>query len=302
MIIIRGRNIQQILPDAMYRLRVQGVERGGVVMFPEPVTTVYERPDERVCFWAERNADPFYQLFAALRMLNGAEWRSYFGFDQLSEIVRILLSGQEPVLSMWDPREGNYAPKDLQAIFNFAQDGRLDMTVTNRSSDMLWGAYGASVVKLSYLHEFVARAVDVSPGVLRHVCASLHARKEELAKVMRLSDVAYDGIWPRNVWLRDPYQKGLARPFPLMTLPWEEWLEELKMFLSDPFAIGFKDPFFRRVAIPMMRAHKAYFDKSDTAIRLLKRGVYASDWKLAGIEWIERGRTSERRGTGTNSN
>jgi len=60
--------------------------------------------------------------------------------------------------------------------------------------------------------------------------------------------------------------------------------------------VGFRDHFFRRVAIPMLKAHQAFKKVSnpsrfDAALAELDN-VAATDWKLAGVEWIERRRAA----------
>ncbi|MFA5510813.1 MAG: thymidylate synthase [Candidatus Kapaibacterium sp.] len=334
MIVIKARNVQQALPTALDALRGSGVRResrnGPVIMFPEPVTTVYARPAERVLYWAERDANPFFHLIESLWMLDGRNdvesvaryvenmrnysddgvtfhgaygfrWRRHFFEDQLPKIIRALQANPDDrrqVLSMWDAeadlgRQGKDLPCNLQAVFQIACDGRLDMTVTNRSNDIIWGAYGANAVHFSYLHEFVARAVGVEQGVYRQVSANFHAYVSVLEKVQDLAD-AVDPLLPADLrWLgKDPYASGEVEPYPLMSTPWEEWLAELNMFMSEPDAVGFRDPFFRRVAIPMARAHARFRQRTDPArferAREELENVAASDWKMAARQWINR--------------
>lgn len=329
--VIKARNVQQALPEALYQLNREGVEResrnGPVRMFPEPVTTVYLRPAERVMFWAERDCNPFFHLVESLWMLAGRRdveyvaryvermrtysddgkvfhgaygfrWRNFFFDDQLPKIINALKANPDDrrqVLSMWDAdadlgRSGKDLPCNLQAVFQVASDGRLDMMVTNRSNDLVWGAYGANAVHFSYLHEYVARSVGVPQGVYRQVSANFHAYKDVLAKVAPLADYAPDPL--TGAPTPDPYAAEAVEPFPLMSLPREEWDAELKMFMEEPDALGFRDPFFRKVAIPMSQAHAAYKAKDfDGAMDALGR-VAASDWRLAAIEWIERRRAA----------
>ena len=332
--VIKARNVQQALPEALYQLSFEGVRRdsrnGPVFMFPEPVTTVYLRPAERVLFWAERDANPFFHLMESLWMLGGRNdveyvarfvermrsysddgvtfhgaygfrWRQHFFEDQLPRIVAALKANRDDrrqVLSMWDAdadlgRQGKDLPCNLQAIFQIACDGRLDMTVTNRSNDLIWGAYGANAVHFSYLHEYVARSVGVEQGIYRQVSANFHAYEDVLSKVAPLADYAPDPLTGKET--PDPYAAGIAEPFPLMSIEPEAWNQELMMFLSEPDAVGFRDPFFRRVAIPMLKAHQAFKrtgpDRFDAALAELDN-VAATDWKLAGVEWIERRRAA----------
>lgn len=73
--VIYGRNVHDILPKALKLLFDEGVRResrnGPVLQYPGPVTTVYDRPNERVVFWPERDANPFFHLYESLWMLAG---------------------------------------------------------------------------------------------------------------------------------------------------------------------------------------------------------------------------------------
>lgn len=350
MITIRARNVGRALPEALRQLRRLGVERdsrnGPVRMFPEPVATVYERPDERVMFWPERDANPFFHLYESLWMLGGwndvesvaryvermrtfsddgrkfhgaygYRWVHHFGFNQLDTIIEALQNNPDDrrqVLSMWDAsadlgRQGKDLPCNLQATFQVACDGRLDMMVTNRSNDMVWGAYGANAVHFSYLHEYVARCAGYAQGVYRQVSANFHAYKGTLALVQRLADEAEDPIFtmafPDKSWWadRDPYEETVS-PFPLMTLPKKEWDDELDAFLNSQFekpgvrTRNFQDPFFEMVAQPMSAAYFLWRDKSDPyrythAFEVLD-SVVAPDWKKAGREWLLRRHLKEQ--------
>lgn len=328
--VIRTRNVHQALPLGLSLLNHEGVQRdsrnGPVLVFPEPVTTVYERPAERVVFWPSRDANPFFHLMESLWMLAGRNdveyvaqyvqrmrsfsddgvtfhgaygyrWRQHFDFDQLRAIIKALSRDKDcrrQVLSMWDARadlgrEGKDLPCNLQAVFQIATDGRLDMMVTNRSNDIVWGAYGANAVHFSYLHEFVARAVGVEQGVYRQVSANLHGYVAVLDQVKDLPAYAPD---PLGHPTPDPYVTGLVEPFPLMTIEPGAWMDELLMFLSNPEAVGFRDPFFRRVAVPMHLAHEAYKRGSGetkfTEATVLLKTVAATDWQLAAADWIDR--------------
>lgn len=73
--VINTRNVHQVLPFALQILASEGVHRdsrnGPVLQYPRPVTTVYHKPLERVLFWPERDANPFFHLYESLWMLAG---------------------------------------------------------------------------------------------------------------------------------------------------------------------------------------------------------------------------------------
>ena len=72
--VIRERNINGVFNIAVMNLRVthslieMDSRNGKVYMFPEPVTSVYKRPNERVLFSPERNCNPFFHFIEGLWM------------------------------------------------------------------------------------------------------------------------------------------------------------------------------------------------------------------------------------------
>lgn len=71
------RNVHQALPVALAVLRAQGEERdsrnGPVLQSPMPVTTQYDCPRERVLFWSDRDANPFFHFMESMWMLGGRD-------------------------------------------------------------------------------------------------------------------------------------------------------------------------------------------------------------------------------------
>jgi len=157
------RNVNEALSDGLMYLRVAGTKQnsrnGPVLVAPEPVTTVYSQPRERVLFSPLRNANPFFHLMEALWMLagrNDLEWPAYFnskfaqysddgvtvhgaygdrwrgglGFDQLAVIVEELKKNPESrrcVLQMWDATttgEGGYLAGDYDDLHKAIDGGK----------------------------------------------------------------------------------------------------------------------------------------------------------------------------------
>ena len=74
---IEGHNPHCVLPVAArvvaQHCRPRQSRYGPVLVHDGPVTTSYDRPAERVIFWAARDANPFFHLFEALWMLQGRD-------------------------------------------------------------------------------------------------------------------------------------------------------------------------------------------------------------------------------------
>lgn len=86
--VIKARNVNAAYMQGLSLLRSDGVRQGSrageVLVMPTPVTTVYERPTERVLFEPNRDANPFFHLGEALWMLagrNDARWLDRFVSD-----------------------------------------------------------------------------------------------------------------------------------------------------------------------------------------------------------------------------
>lgn len=224
----------------------------------------------------------------------GHRWRNHFGFDQLDLIIEALKKNPDDrrqVLQMWDAKadlgkEGKDFPCNTQVYFSIVH-GKLDMTVCNRSNDIIWGAYGANAVHFSVLQEYMASSIGVEVGIYYQMSNNYHAYLKTFEPIEELSQMA-----GQDMWTYDPYVCKTVEPFPLMSTPKEIWDQDLDVFMKDGPIIGFRDPFFRRVATPIYLAHRAYKDgqgeeRYEQALEILEQ-CGAKDWKLACEEWIQR--------------
>lgn len=312
------RNAHEALPvllDRMLKLGVEDNSRNGPVLrLDGPTLICYERPMERVVFWAERDANPFFHLMEAMWMLAGREdaefltqyvsrmkdysdngktfngaygkrWRSHFGHDQLDVICGQL--GADPqcrrqVLQMWDARadQRNPACRDLPCnthCYFSIHEGRLDMTVCNRSNDLLWGCLGANVVHFSVLQEYMAERIGVPVGRYYQFTNNLHAYK-----------FALDGGIEQVTGLQglpSPYELGEVRPWPLALGTGVAFKEDLKR-LDVPQE--YESEYFRCVVGPAQKVHKVYKLHGPEAALPLCAAILAADWRMAATEWLQR--------------
>ena len=179
----------------------------------------------------------------------------------------------------------------------------LDMTVFNRSNDLIWGCLGANVVHFSILQEYIAAHLGVEVGVYNQVTNNLHVytnnwKPEE---------------WLRSDWLRTPvvnsdiesniyYSYAEPKLCPLVKDPkvfdeevWdfvqlnypkegtnpEVWIDNLREDLYD-------DQFLSCVAKPMMLAYHSHKLGNHGAAGFYLREIEADDWRIAATNWIER--------------
>lgn len=228
----------------------------------------------------------------------GYRWREFFGFDQLAEIIKLIhddKTTRRAVLTMWSPagdlvpanggEEGAKASKDVpcntQVFFDPTQ-GVLDMTVCNRSNDIVWGCYGANLVHMSFLHEFVALATGLPTGTYTQISNNFHAYVDR-PDVARL----FEGFVPDDRYTDFNSLIG-GQHHSIMSTAWEEYLAECALFAEAPTAGHWDDPFLRHVAGPMMEAYAMYkADDLDAALKHCWR-IQAPDWQAAAAEWFQR--------------
>ena len=315
------RNVSDALPNVIAALQQEGVEResrnGPVLMFPTPVTTIYQKPLERVLFYPQRDANPYFHLMESLWMLGGRNdtaflcrfvasmkdfsddgktfhaayghrWRQHFGMDQLEIIADMLKkdpTDRRAILSMWDAnvdglgRTSKDFPCNMQAMFSIDNEKKLNMLVSNRSNDIIWGAYGANAVHFSYLLEFMAAAIGVEVGVYYQMSNNFHAYKATMEKGM------FEPARP------NPYAEEGLKHIPLVNTDMQTWHQDLLMFLTEGPIVGFRDKFFRRVATPIWNSHQAFKqvenpDRFKNAKEILGQ-CQDTAWASACFLWLE---------------
>lgn len=180
-------------------------------------------------------------------------------------------------------KDGNYEVRPLTYL--------LDMTVTNRSNDMIWGMLGANYVHFSILQEYVAAHIGVEVGRYNHFTNNLHV---------------YEWNWKPKEWLKaeanqDKYLVGYEYDepgythFPLIQDP-KVFDLELSRFVanfdgSDGRVCGagcWMDPFLEYVGRPMMWAFRHYKEGAFNSALQYCTEIKADDWRVAADAWIRR--------------
>jgi thymidylate synthase len=337
--VIYVRNVHEALPigiDALLNFSRQEESRAGPVLVHNlPVTTVYVKPCERVLFWSERDANPFFHLMEALWMLAGRNdvawlerfnkrmreysdngetfhgayghrWRNHFPIkhglfgsnlavvDQLNRVVQLLKlhpNSRRAVIQMWDCTDDlrqNEIGKDVPCntqIYLSNRAGILDLTVTCRSNDIIWGAYGANAVHFSILQEYLAAKLGWEVGRFYQISNNYHAYLNVLEKVKPLRIHAPDPYRTSDV---NPYD-GIVKPYPLVD-DLGSFDSELRKFMGERVYMEDAKNSFLTLASCMRDAYLLFRQNRIPGAIGLLRGECPSDWDfaVAGIEWLER--------------
>lgn len=298
---------------------------GPVLVSPMPVTTVYHEPWNRVLLDPVRDANPFFHLIEAAWMLAGRQdlasltyylprmkefsddglvmpgaygyrWRQRWGFDQLEACIKQLTddpSSRRVVLQMWSPSDLVTKTKDkpcnTQIYFmRNPHTRRLDMTLTCRSNDIIWGAYGANAVHFSILHEYVAAFSGMDMGTMYQISNNFHMYKDR-EDVRKL--------------LMEPARWVKSQPYPMHThLPLVQSGKTRADFDRDLYAFFssldnnvnpvYTTEWVSGVLGPVSEVWDAYIESNKVPEAAMPKARLITDliWQKAVTEWLERRR------------
>jgi thymidylate synthase len=331
---IEAGNVNEAYPMALSLLntvgRIDRSRNGNVLKFPGPLITSYERPQERVLFDHQRDANPFLHLFEAIWMLSGSNdvqwigrfgpnllnysddgltlhgayghrWKNHFKLDQIEEAIGEILRDHRTrrvVIGMWDPyidpqvagAGGKDVPCNTQLFFNVRPDGTLSMTVTNRSNDLVWGLYGANTVHMSILQEYIALATMIPVGTMYTLSNDAHVYEPHFPLVNNVETP-----------ILDPYEEEDLSFLPL----WDplrgehrtQFDSDVRKFMDDPFRMfnDYDTLFFKGVVQPMAKTWEMNKSKFYTSANQQSDQIEAEDWRKAVKEWLDR--RAVKRGT-----
>ena len=139
--------------------------------------------------------------------LNGAygqRMRHFFDIDQLEELIRLLINEpntRRAVITLYAPDDLlNTKSKDIPCnttLYFKIRNGKLDITVINRSNDIFLGI-PYNVFLFSVILRYVAHKINVNIGVQRHFTDCLHLYEEHIDKVKEI--IASNTIEEINIW------------------------------------------------------------------------------------------------------
>lgn len=341
----------------------QDTRNGPVLRFPAPLTITYNRPWERVLFNHARRCNPFFHFAESLWMLTGANdvetiayynqrmkqfsddgvtfhgayghrWSHHFGVDQIQGAIDELYrdpTTRRVVIGHWDPIKDTWLEnitkgKDIPCnthLYLQIVDHKLELTICNRSNDIMWGMLGANVFHFSFLQEFVATALGIPMGRMHQFSTNPHLYTEIWPESMlhRMLEqhphitvytqrAALQSCDPKRVALGPvtmmdsltPYE-GKPRQIPLtgQSTDWypHHFREAAAYLLKDPLTIRFeeeasRDPiaayYFSTVAQPVLKAwaHHKKRDYAEAKQEIQK--CHQADLREACWSWLHRAR------------
>jgi hypothetical protein len=159
------------------------------------------------------------------------------------------------------------------------------MTVINRSNDAIWGMFGANVVHMSFLQEWMAANLGVEVGNYHQVTNNLHVYVDKFEAEKWLADKYVDG---ENAYRC--VNTGIT-PMPLIEDPavFEKELPEfVERHSKDAFYGQYHEPFLKHVAQPMCIAYHHHKRRDYEAAVQSCRAIQADDWQIVSLNWIKK--------------
>lgn len=247
----------------------------------------------------------------------GYRWRKWFGYDQLEVIINELRknpTSRRCVLQMWnamgltedDELPGHWLLPDLQratvggkdvpcntAIYFDRRNGDLNMTVTNRSNDMIWGLYGANAVHMSMLLEYMAAAIGCGVGWMTTISNDAHVYLEQYSKA-KLYQMMQD------VSAHSGYVKQMEpQPLLLQGETIEDFNDDLELFFATfdgragvegIVSQQFNTDYFNTTVVRLLHAWLLRKDYDHAAV--MADRIASPDWAWAMREWLQTNRRS----------
>jgi thymidylate synthase len=310
--------------------RYEKTRNGEALVAPSPVTIRYDFPKQHVLISPIRDANPFFHLMEAMWMLAGRNdgafldhyvkdfsktfgvngvipdaygrrWRHGLKHDQLHYIISMLKDKpdtRQAVLQMWgagkeDLFEGDIKPCNLVATFRI-RGMMLDMTVFNRSNDLIWGSCGANAVHFPIMQEYVASMIGLNIGKYWQISTNLHLYKKHVTMLVDRTRNVESDLLPSLL-----RTNGYESTLPLVQYPisFDNEIQEVVEMIEDInndkeiYEGNLSQPFLKNVVLPMAKAHRYYKTRAIAEAVVEIEKVIAEDWQKAGREWILR-RTS----------
>lgn len=213
--------------------------------------------------------------------------------DQLKNVISILKSdpmSRQAVCQIWDQEDLTKNTKDkacnMSLVFRVRQ-GKLYLTVYNRSNDMIWGAYGANSVQFSMILEYVAAHLNIPMGEYTHVSNSYHVYTEGPG-----GDV-WDRVKNNDKESTKHFYNGINRLVIMTNSDIKSFDHDLKQFFNiyDEYGIEeigdttyWESDYFRDLVMPVLCVFLIH-KNGGKAINYTD-AIVAEDWRMGCMNWL----------------
>jgi hypothetical protein len=180
-------------------------------------------------------------------------------------------------------------PASQEEIETHAHNGYvLNMTVYNRSNDLIWGTLGANAVHFSFLQEYVAACIGCGVGVYNQISDDQHVYVDRFEPEKWLADETvnfYGDLRPSDInivpLVKDPVT------FDREVVEFVD-LHGHNCVANEEPEVEFSEPFLQNVAHPMCIAFHHHKLRDYDAALEYANDVEADDWCIAATNWLQK--------------
>lgn len=262
--LLKVRNVQDAALPLIRLLLNEGkgfVREGRTrIVLPTPVTLLIEHPLERAYAFPIRQPNPFVRMAQTLlthsRMKNQKLVEQYEA-DELWDC----LPAFEPRVTISDQRDEWFAMA--------AAVGEREIVADLLSRDLL---------ELSVMQELMAGSYAPAKP-LGHLAVELTAPYLDVDAHVPFIKMLEAKDHPPDIYHN-------ARPLPLVKVDRSCWAEEAEIVLRPEVPSGLREPWHRRVSVPMLAAFRCYRE-GDARWKLMLDEIADPAWRASARAWIE---------------
>jgi len=225
----------------------------------------------------------------------GDRIRNDINGDQLEKVVRQLDNdpgSRQAVIQIWDTIDLDKPTKDKACNMSIVFRVRgisLDMTVFNRSNDMIWGAYGANVVQFSMIHEYIAARLNLPLGTYTQITNSFHVYtkgKEGVKWNAMLGRKVDNSVYKDHPSINlVSIQHSQIDAFDLDLIKFFKLYEQGGILEIIIRMTPFSD-YFTKLVIPMLRVYLTHKEHGPNVALEWVYTIKADDWNTAAYIWL----------------
>lgn len=232
--------------------------------------------------------------------------------DQLVDVIRKLQEDpdtRQAIAVIYNPRfdhvdnETKDRPCNMLLEFKL-RDGKLDLTVVNRSNDLHWGTFGANLCQFSTILEAMATWLEVEVGTYYQQTDSLHIYLEDYGAKETDKIVQADQSYESVADLQDTMESIFVEPrmsadFTMMHNYMQWFYNNLEPTMSNPKGHSSvkiidtlldtlekcEDDYFRLTFIAAYVKHAHNFKNSYGVTEGMKR-MQDSQWKVSCLRFL----------------
>lgn len=173
---------------------------------------------------------------------------------------------------------------DYRIMAAYDTESVLDITVPNRSNDIIWGAYGSNAVHFSILQEYLAARLGVGIGRYYQVSNNFHGYVDVCRKIAVPFACA-------------TYKTYDIRPKPMFSAPAaidvdvRHFMHWTRNFEYGQAPGQYSNTWFTNTAEPLFVAYERWRAKErELALDIVQNLMFdmAPDWRLAAQLWMQR--------------